>query len=636
MRRGGRDAWVVIVKAHCGDSALWSYSEELHGPLFVHADRARTQAWRIDGKETGGRTRRRMKRNGRPKQYTSRAVYDAGSENAGGGRQLPEAAKSALRPEAFGRLESGEEDGGGVARQGSVLNKEASVMSVPEDFELLEGDDLDDTQMPSGADAKDEVPSVWDAQLITAAAVCGGRLEVTSQMIVFIPDAEGPPGGHRDEADKLERLRLKGRKVWTTASLKEVHGRRYLQRKSGLEFFFDAGRTVFFNFPARKADTKEVYKAVVTRGGARRKGHLRRAYLFDGEKEIARSSLTEDWVNRRITNFEYLMQLNTLAGRSYNDLTQYPVMPWVLADYTSTSIDLSNPSVYRDLSKPIGAQTEEKREKLRERFENFIDDTIPPFHYGTHYSTCGYVMWYLLRTEPFSASAVNLQGGRFDCPDRLFWSVGDAFKNCTTTLNDVKELTPEWFYAPDFLLNKNKFDLGETQSRGRVDDVVLPPWCGGSASEFTRINMQALESEHVSNNIHNWIDLIFGYKQKGKAAAEATNVYYFLTYEGAVDMDAIDDDVVRESMEAQIADYGQTPHQLFSRPHPQRKASDSVMKPVFYNPDLYSAPLATNAFRGDGGQDEWGRFVSDPQLDEQGNKFGSIASFNVIKVEGKP
>lgn len=36
-----------------------------------------------------------------------------------------------------------------------------------------------------------------------------------------------------------------------------------------------------------------------------------------------------------ITNFEYLMHLNTLAGRTYNDLMQYPVFPWVLADYQS-------------------------------------------------------------------------------------------------------------------------------------------------------------------------------------------------------------------------------------------------------------------------------------------------------------
>ena len=40
-------------------------------------------------------------------------------------------------------------------------------------------------------------------------------------------------------------------------------------------------------------------------------------------------------MNWKISNFEYLMSLNMLAGRSYNDLSQYPVLPWLLVDFTS-------------------------------------------------------------------------------------------------------------------------------------------------------------------------------------------------------------------------------------------------------------------------------------------------------------
>ena len=39
------------------------------------------------------------------------------------------------------------------------------------------------------------------------------------------------------------------------------------------------------------------------------------------------------------------MNLNTFAGRSYNDLTQYPIFPWVLADYESEEIDLDDPDI---------------------------------------------------------------------------------------------------------------------------------------------------------------------------------------------------------------------------------------------------------------------------------------------------
>ncbi len=64
--------------------------------------------------------------------------------------------------------------------------------------------------------------------------------------------------------------------------------------------------------------------------------------------------------------------------------------------------------------------------------------------------------------------------------------------------------------------------------------------------EFVRINRQALESEFVSCQLHQWIDLIFGYKQKGPEAVRATNVFYYLTYEGLF---LIDFDIPIEEVE---------------------------------------------------------------------------------------
>lgn len=80
------------------------------------------------------------------------------------------------------------------------------------------------------------------------------------------------------------------------------------------------------------------------------------------------SGLTEKWVHREISNFEYLMQLNTISGRTYNDLSQYPVFPWVLVDYTSKELRLDDPSVYRDLSKPVGALNPHRVDALKERY----------------------------------------------------------------------------------------------------------------------------------------------------------------------------------------------------------------------------------------------------------------------------
>ena len=65
----------------------------------------------------------------------------------------------------------------------------------------------------------------------------------------------------------------------------------------------------------------------------------------------ARCRITQQWQDGHLSNFDYLMKLNTLAGRTYNDLTQYPVFPWVLADYESGTLDLNDPKTFRDLSK---------------------------------------------------------------------------------------------------------------------------------------------------------------------------------------------------------------------------------------------------------------------------------------------
>ena len=64
---------------------------------------------------------------------------------------------------------------------------------------------------------------------------------------------------------------------------------------------------------------------------------------------------TRAWQRRDLDTFSYLAILNQLSGRSVHDLSQYPVYPWVFADYASRNLDLDDPSSFRDLSKPIGA-----------------------------------------------------------------------------------------------------------------------------------------------------------------------------------------------------------------------------------------------------------------------------------------
>lgn len=65
------------------------------------------------------------------------------------------------------------------------------------------------------------------------------------------------------------------------------------------------------------------------------------------QSQKSRLRWMHDWVLGRVSNFEYLMFLNHQAGRSFKDLTQYPVFPWVIQDYTSRELDLSDPATFR-------------------------------------------------------------------------------------------------------------------------------------------------------------------------------------------------------------------------------------------------------------------------------------------------
>lgn len=143
----------------------------------------------------------------------------------------------------------------------------------------------------------------------------------------------------------------------------------------------------------------------------------------------------------------------------------------------------------------------------------------------------------------------------------------------------LQELTPEWYYCPEMFQNVNNVTLGRRQSGEYVDAVELPPWANGP-HDFVHKLRAALESDHVSENLHHWIDLIFGYKQQGQAAKEANNVFYYLTYEGLVDIDAITDPLILKATQDQIAFFGQTPSQLFKQQHPKRQPRDDAILPV--------------------------------------------------------
>lgn len=383
---------------------------------------------------------------------------------------------------------------------------------------------------------------------------------------------------------------------WALDDLVSVSRRQFLFRNVALEFFFADGRSFLITTISVK-ERDQIHSKLIGKvnhsddnSGAAFSDELWRLALqpslqggFAGQLgKIANvfaagnsNIATKRWIRGEISNFYYLMLVNTMAGRTYNDLTQYPVFPWVIADYTSEELDLTNPATFRDLSKPMGAQTVAREREFRNRYESFAeleDNPTPAFHYGTHFSSAMIVSSYLIRLEPFVQSYLLLQGGHFDHADRLFYSVRLAWESASRdNMADVRELIPEFFYLPEFLENSNDFNFGTLQGGQGIGNVQLPPWAKGDAKIFIQKNREALESPYVSQHLHEWIDLVFGFKQRGEPAVEAANVFHHLSYHGAIDLDKIEDQLERNATIGIIHNFGQTPHQVFTRPHPPRE-----------------------------------------------------------------
>ena len=122
-------------------------------------------------------------------------------------------------------------------------------------------------------------------------------------------------------------------------------------------------------------------------------------------------------------------------------------------------------------------------------------------------------------------------------------------------------------------INVNNYGYGLTQEKVAVDNVILPLWAERNPYLFVATLRKQLEARRVSERINQWIDLIYGYKQRGKDAIEHMNIFYPLTYENCIDLDKVTEADERESFETQIAHFGQNPAQIIgNNPHPTRRA----------------------------------------------------------------
>ncbi|KAI9921208.1 hypothetical protein PsorP6_002106 [Peronosclerospora sorghi] len=235
-----------------------------------------------------------------------------------------------------------------------------------------------------GEDAPTKFDLQLDAQLMRHMHVVQGKLIVTRSSVHFVAErvvdeseaalVEKKSGIPVDQAWPF----LLKRRRWKIDDIASLYRRRYFLKPTALELFiFSTRKNYFFNLTS--GNVVLFYKTLMARKPLllKRDPNVRR--LRHPSTLFCNSQCTIRWIQHEISTFEYLMWLNTIAGRTYNDLTQYPVFPWILADYESTTLDLGRRAAYRDLTKPMGALEPTRLKFYVDRYNTFEDTDIPKF-----------------------------------------------------------------------------------------------------------------------------------------------------------------------------------------------------------------------------------------------------------------
>ena len=436
-------------------------------------------------------------------------------------------------------------------------------------------------------------------------------------------------------------------------NIKHMFLRYYFYIQSGIEIYTNKNKVYFFNFKTNK-DLLSFTNDVIMHSNEKFAFREIKAEDYKGKKllgyelyktnnknkEVVKeyfiSSKMLDWQSRNISTLEYLMWLNIYAGRSFNDLTQYPVFPWLLTNYEKNEIDPKKD--FRDLGLTMGMlaisskgqsrvetfcdtyemvkndlkemfpdfnysdflkkqdeyyesyrnKKSKKIDKDNEAEENKLDVNHLPYFYGSHYSNPTYISHYLSRSFPSAFVAIEIQGEKFDDPDRLFFSMNKTFISASSLKDDVRELIPEFYITPEIFINQNNLNLSQGKisfdnKKYEINDVELPPWCQNIPWKFVTKIRRILESNDIKT-LNKWIDLIFGSTQRGEKAEENKNIFKAQSYERMVKINDITDPDSRNAL-MRLNEIGVTPLQIFSSDSKQKLDKKQFLEksPIYQN-----------------------------------------------------
>ena len=312
---------------------------------------------------------------------------------------------------------------------------------------------------------------------------------------------------------------------------------------------------------------------------------------------FTKKKYTSNWLDKKISTLEYLLKINKFSGRTYNDLSQYLVLPWTLKDY----LNINDKNNFRNFSLPMAVQEKENLEIVKNNYD--LENDVNKSHFKCHYSNSSYVTIYLYRINPFTNNQIKLQSGKFDNPHRQiinFQMLCNIFKDHKETC----ELIPEYYYLIECFLNINYNFFGFLDKKKKIIVNNLKLTNGfDSLLEFLLFHQNFLNSDEISSNVHKWIDNIFGENQFTDKK-NVINRYPLECYEQYMKkhieeqikslFEKKDDNNLKKEIENIKAELmmtyllGQCPGQLFNKSHLQYpvKNSENIYDKIIYKNEI--------------------------------------------------
>ena len=426
-----------------------------------------------------------------------------------------------------------------------------------------------------------------NCELITYEGAVFGYIYLFQNCILFKSDRENDKRKIKNlecacccmEFDFLEKDKTR---IIELTKIKEVVSRKFLYSWMSLEIFMKDGYSHLFNFFSedKNYEILDIFK----NNGIPVIKNIKE--YFDKE------GFSKKWKEGKLSTYNYLLILNKLSSRTYNDTNQYPVMPWIFM----------NDNRIRDFCLPMSIQDEET-------LQNYLK--IPPNSsenenrwHSNHYSTSAYICYYLMRTNPFTESMIKFQSNNFDVPDRQFFSIGQTLLLCEKN-NNNREPIPELYTIPEVYINLNNNDFGKMFQRsngGRIHNVQFGIFADNTYDFIYKFKYMLNNNEEVNATINGWFDFIFGIEQYNKDNKTGKGLRNFnkYSYGQTIDIKKIIYDMKKNKKSdsliyskikeilGMVISFGQCPFQLLTEKHPKRIYNNGI------NISLYSFNNNTN------------------------------------------